>query len=144
MRAVGASGDLVSRIRDSLLGIGRIAPFVKQAGASWLAADPGPRGETLRQDIASLSDYDGHLTNKVQFLLDATLGFINIAQNNIMKVFTVFSVAGIPPVLIAGIYGMNFKNIREYDWAWGYQYCLVLMLVSFVIPVAAFKWRGWL
>ncbi len=144
LRAVGTSGDLVSRIRDSLLGIGRIAPFVAQAGASWLPADIGPRGKTLRDDIGSLSDYDAHLSNKVQFLLDATLGFINVAQNNIMKAFTVFSVAGIPPVLVAGIYGMNFKNIHEYDWAWGYQYSLVLMVVSFVIPLLAFKWRGWL
>ena len=144
LRAVGSAGDLVSRIRDSLLGVGRIAPFVAQAGEPWLPADLGPRGKTLRDDITSLADYDAHLSNKVQFLLDATLGFINVAQNNIMKAFTVFSVAGIPPVLVAGVYGMNFKNIHEYDWAWGYQYSLVLMVVSFIIPLLAFKWRGWL
>ncbi len=144
LRAIGNAGDLVSRIRDSLLGIGRIPPFVAQAGAAWLPADLRARGKTLRQDIASLSDYDAHLTNKVQFLLDATLGFINIAQNTIMKAFTVFSVAGIPPVLIAGIYGMNFKYIPEYDWAWGYPYGIALIVVSAIIPLIAFKWRGWL
>ncbi len=80
--------------------------------------------ETLRRDIASLNDFDTHLNDKLQFLLDATLGFINIAQNNVMKVLTVVSVVGIPPVLVAGIYGMNFKFMPEYDWAWGYPYGL--------------------
>ena len=83
-----------------------------------------PRLRTLRRDIASLNDFDTHLNDKLQFLLDATLGFINIAQNNVMKVLTVVSVAGIPPVLIAGIYGMNFKIMPELDWAWGYPYGL--------------------
>ena len=77
---------------------------------------------TVKQDVQSLNDYEAHLSSKVQFLLDATLGFINIEQNNFIKVLTVVSVVGIPPVLIAGIYGMNFKNIPEYDWSWGYQY----------------------
>ncbi len=77
--------------------------------SGWLPKDLTPRLKTLRQDIASIRDFETHLTNKLQFLLDATLGFINIAQNNVMKVLAVASVIGIPPVAIAGIYGMNFK-----------------------------------
>jgi magnesium transporter len=84
------------------------------------------------------------LANKVQFLLDATLGFINIEQNDIVKVLTVVSVVGVPPVLVAGIYGMNFKGMPELSWSWGYPYSLVLMVVSAVIPLMWFKWRGWM
>jgi magnesium transporter len=72
------------------------------------------------------------------------LGFINIAQNNVMKVMAIASVAGIPPVLIAGIYGMNFKYIPEYDWAYGYVWGWGLIIVSTIIPLAAFRWRKWI
>jgi len=144
LQTVGRAGDLVSRIRDSLLGVGRIVPYLRETAEAFLPPDLRTRLRTLRQDISSLNDYDGHLTGKVHFLLDATLGFISIAQNNIMKVFTVFSVAGIPPVLIAGIYGMNFKNIPEYDWPLGYLYALLAILVSAVLPLLWFRRKGWL
>jgi magnesium transporter len=98
----------------------------------------------LRRDIASLNDFDTHLNDKLQFLLDATLGFINIAQNNVMKVLTVVSVVGIPPVLIAGIYGMNFKNMPEYDWSFGYAYGLAMIVLTTLIPLGIFKWRNWI
>ena len=121
---LGRVGDLISHIRESQVGAGRIVPYVETTAAAWLPKDLQPRLHTLRRDIASLNDFDTHLNDKLQFLLDATLGFINIAQNNVMKVLTVVSVVGIPPVLIAGIYGMNFKSMPEYDWAWGYAYGL--------------------
>src|ERR1700687_718311 len=101
--------------------------------ADWLPKALVPRLETLRQDIASLNDFDTHLNDKLQFLLDATLGFVNIAQNNVMKVLTVVSVAGVPPVLIAGIYGMNFKIMPELGWTLGYPYSLALMALSTII-----------
>jgi magnesium transporter len=72
------------------------------------------------------------------------LGFINIAQNNVMKVMTIASVVGIPPVLIAGIYGMNFKNIPEYDWTYGYAWSWGLIIVTTIIPLAVFRWRKWI
>src|SRR6202042_1978180 len=99
---------------------------------------------TLRDDIGSLRDFDTHLSDKLQFLLDATLGFINIAQNDVMKVMTIASVVGIPPVLVAGIYGMNFKNMPEYDWSWGYQWGLGLIVVTGLIPLLWFKWKDWI
>lgn len=144
LKRIGRIGDLTSRIRDSLLGVGRIVPYVGQVAGDWIPADLVPRFKTLRRDIASLNDYDAHLTNKVQFLLDAVLGFINIAQNNIIKVLTVVSVVGVPPTLVASIYGMNFKNIPELEWAWGYQYGLVLIVISAIAPLLWFLRRGWL
>src|SRR5215469_5397205 len=143
LRRVGHNGDLASKIRDSLLGIARIVPFVSTMAADWLPAEVKPRLETLRQDVTSLNDYDAHLVNKVQLLLDATLGLINIDQNNMIKVLAIVSVVGVPPTLVASMYGMNFKYMPELDWAWGYPYGLALIALSAVLPLLWFKWRGW-
>ena len=143
LHRIGRSGDLASKIRDTLLGIARIVPYVENNGAAWLAPEAKPRLRTLRQDIYSLSQYDEHLTNKLQLLLDATLGMINIDQNNIIKVLTVVSVVGVPPTLVASMYGMNFRHMPELDWAWGYPYGLALIAVSAIAPLLWFKWRGW-
>ena len=142
--ALGRVGDLVSHVRESQVSAGRIVPYVETAAADWLPKELRPRLHTLQLDIASLNDFDTHLNDKLQFLLDATLGFVNIAQNNVMKVLTVVSVAGVPPVLIAGIYGMNFKLMPELEWMWGSPYSLALMALSTIIPLAIFRWRGWL
>jgi magnesium transporter len=144
LRSVGRAGDLVSKIRDTLLTLGRIVPFVATNAADWIPADQKGRFKTLRNDIVSLNDYDAHLTNKAQFLLDATLGFINIEQNNIIKVLTVASVVGIPPTFFASMYGMNFKWMPELEWAWGYPYALGLIFLSAIVPLLLFRWRGWL
>jgi len=143
LRRIGHNGDLVSKIRDSLLGIARIVPFVLSLAGEWLPADVKPRLETVRQDVASLNDYDAHLANKVQLLLDATLGMINIEQNNIIKVLAIVSIVGIPPTLVASMYGMNFRHMPELDWAWGYPYGLAVIAVSAIVPLLWFKWRGW-
>ena len=95
------------------------------------------------QDLQSLSDFELHLSNKIQFLLDAVLGFINTEQNDIFKVLTIVSVVGIPPTLIASMYGMNFHNMPELSWPWGYEWGLFLIFLSTLLPVAWFKWRGW-
>src|SRR6202035_5214088 len=105
LRRIGRNGDLASKIRDSLLGIGRIVPYVEGNAAAWLPTEAKSRLDTLRQDISSLSQYDEHLTNKLQLLLDATLGLIYIDQNNIIKVRTVVSVAEVPPTLPSSMYG---------------------------------------
>jgi magnesium transporter len=142
--ALGRVGDLVSHVRESQVSAARIVPYVEAVAADWLPKELRPRFRTLRRDIDSLNDFDTHLNDKLQFLLDATLGFINIAQNNVMKVLTVVSVAGVPPVLIAGIYGMNFKLMPELEWTWGYPYSMALIAVSTIIPLIIFRWRGWL
>ena len=144
LRKVGRAGDLTSKIRDSLLGFGRMVPYVVSLGTDWLPPEVKPHLETLRLDIVSLNDYDTHLTNIVQLLLDATLGLINIEQNNIIKVLTIVSVVGVPPTLVASMYGMNFRHMPELDWAWGYPYGLILIALSAILPLLWFKLRGWL
>ncbi len=144
LRAVGTAGERVSNIRDSLLGVNRIVLYVNEAAADWIPGNLRPRFKTVRQDVASLSDYDNQLTNKVQFLLDATLGFINIEQNNGIKILTVVSVVGVPPTLMASIYGMNFKMMPELEWHYGYAYGLTVIILSAVLPFLWFKRRGWI
>lgn len=144
LRRLGQMGDWISQIRDTLLGLGRIAAFVCETGDALLSADERPRIKAVRADIVSLNDYQLHLSGKVQFLLDATLGFINIEQNDVVKILTIVSVVGVPPVLIAGIYGMNFHYMPELTWHFGYPMALILMAVTGLAPLAWFKWRGWM
>jgi magnesium transporter len=143
IRAIGRAGDLISKIRDSLMGIGRIVPYTLGHCMAWMPHEVRPNLETLRSDVISLNDYDAYLTSKVQFLLDATLGLINIEQNNIIKVLTVVSVVGVPPTLVASWYGMNFKHIPELDWTLGYPYVMVVALLSAILPLIWFRARGW-
>lgn len=144
LQALGRAADLTSNVRDSLLGVGRILPFVGQVASSWINRDMRDRMKSVRQDIASLADYENHLNGKIQFLLDATLGLINNTQANIIKVMTVVSVVGVPPTLVASIYGMNFKFMPELDWRLGYPYALTLIILSALVPLLWFRRRGWL
>ena len=143
LQVVGQSGETTSYVRDSLLGLSRLTGFLQANGEPMLSAAAKHQLDTIRQDIASLNDYETRLTDKVQFLLDSTLGFINIQQNQTFKLLTVASVIGIPPTFVVGLYGMNFKHMPEYDWAWGYQWGLLLIVLSIVVPVAWLKVKGW-
>lgn len=144
LNRIGEAADRTSRIRDALLGLGRITAFATEPGLEGAPELHRGRLKALRTDLTSLTDYESHLSSKIQFLLDATLGFVNIEQNEIVKTLTVASVAGIPPVLIAGIYGMNFKFMPELSWPWGYPFAMALIVVSALIPVLWFKRRGWM
>lgn len=144
LSSVGATGDRLSLARDALLGLGRIAQFVATLDQDWLGAEFITRLGATSKDIGSLHEYEGQLSNKVQFLLDAVLGFITIEQNDLFKVLTIVSVVGIPPTVVAGIYGMNFERMPELAWQWGYPFGLAMILLSAVLPLAWFKWRGWL
>jgi magnesium transporter len=144
LRKLGRMNDGISHVRETLLGIDRIIAFVVDGDGKQRLVDSGPRLQSIRADVASLNDYQAHLSGKVQFLLDATLGFISIQQNDIVKTLTIVSVVGVPPVLIAGIYGMNFKYMPELGWAFGYPAALILIVISALVPIAWFKWRGWM
>ncbi|HEY5283598.1 MAG TPA: CorA family divalent cation transporter, partial [Polyangia bacterium] len=144
LRRIGATAEQISRMRDELLGLGRIGSYVMESGIAGAPPVNGTRLKAIRADIASLTDYEAHLSGKLQFLLDATLGFINIEQNEIVKTLTIASVMGIPPVLVAGIYGMNFRIMPELGWAFGYPMALGLILVSGLLPLWWFKRRGWM
>ena len=143
LNAVGAAGEDESRIRESLHGLQRIIGFVSEMTVNWMPPDLVTRLKTARQDLMSLIDFEGHLVDKTQFLLDAILGYISTEQNDIFKVLTIVSVVGIPPTLIASMYGMNFHNMPELGWRWGYPYALVLIALSTIIPIVWFKRRGW-
>lgn len=142
---VGNKGDLLSKIRDSLVSLQRLLAF-----ASGLAVERKTgklienRIRTLTVDVHALSDHAGFLTQKINFLLDATLGMINIQQTAIIKIFSVAAVVFLPPTLIASIYGMNYTHMPELSWSFGYPMALGLMVMSAVLPYFFFKWRGWL
>ena len=140
---IGDMGAHLSHIRETLLVLQRAVTFVTEHGNGWLEPPLKARLKMAGADVQSLNDYEVHLTDKLQFLLDAALGFINTEQNDLFKVMTIWSVAGIPPVLVAGVYGMNFHNMPELSWSLGYPYGLALIVVSAVLPLAWFKWRGW-
>jgi magnesium transporter len=140
---LGRAYDTISFLRDSQLGIARIAPYVETT-ADWLPKSVRSRLKSLYKDITSLNEFSTHLTDKVQFLLDATLGLISISQNSLIKVLTVVSIVGIPPTLIAGIYGMNFHDMPELSWTYGYPYAWAFMIASAVLPLILFRIKGWL
>ncbi len=144
LRRIGATAEQISRMRDELLGLGRVGAYVTESGIAGAPSVNATRLKAIRADIASLTDYEAHLSGKLQFLLDATLGFINIEQNEIVKTLTIASVVGIPPVLVAGIYGMNFRVMPELRWALGYPMALALIVVSGLLPLWWFKRRGWM
>jgi len=140
---VGNAGERLSHIRDSVLGLQRIVAYVAASSVDWIPHPVRAHLASPGSDLASLNEYQTHLTDKAQFLLDAVLGFINIKQSDIFQVLTVISVVGIPPTLVASIYGMNFKNMPELSWTWGYQYGLALILLSAVLPILWFKVKKW-
>jgi magnesium transporter len=143
LNEIGVAGDHLSRIRESMLGLQRIIGFVLKMTADWLLPDEKTRLSTAQQDIVSLVDFESHLSGKTQFLLDAILGFINTEQNEIFRVLTIVSVVGIPPTLVVGLYGMNFHDMPELTWRWGYPYGLALIALSTLLPILWFKRRGW-
>jgi magnesium transporter len=140
---VGDAGESLSRSRESLLALQRMSGFTVESWGEWLPHDVETRLRTVQKDVNSLTDFESHLSGKVQFLLDAILGFINTEQNEIFKVLTIASVVGIPPTFIASMYGMNFQHMPELSWAWGYAYGLSLIAISTIVPIVWFKWRGW-
>jgi magnesium transporter len=140
---IGDMGEHLSHIRDTLLVLQRAVPFVTEHGDGWLEPPLKARLKMAGSDVQSLNDYEVHLTDKIQFLLDAALGFINTEQNDLFKVLTIASVIGIPPTFIASMYGMNFHNMPEYSWAWGYEWGLGLIVLSIILPIVWFKVRGW-
>jgi magnesium transporter len=140
---IGIIGDRLSLARDVFLGIDRIVPFVAGLKHDWIIPEFESRLAALAKDTASLNAYEEHLSNKVQFLLDAILGFINIEQNDLFKILTIVSVVGIPPTVMAGIWGMNFKAMPELNWEFGYPIALAVIVLSTIIPLIWFKWRGW-
>src|ERR1700741_2521116 len=144
LRSLGRKYDLTSKMRESLLTIGRMLTFLNQAFESKAHKDVRAHIKTLSRDVLSLQDHSTYLSNKLTFLLDATLGLINIEQNNIIKIMSVAAIVFLPPTVLASIWGMNFHNMPELDWVWGYPIAIALILISGALPYLYFKRRDWL
>ena len=138
-----ALADIDAHTSDAKCSNIRPAILLNACAADWLPQDVISRLHLVERDLISLTDFESHLANKVQFLLDAILGFINTEQNEIFKVLTIAAVVGIPPTLIASMYGMNFRNMPELSWSRGYEWGLALIAISTITPILWFKSRGW-
>ena len=144
LERIGFNGELNSKARESLVSLARLLVFVQQSPSVQLTQEQKSRFHSVSRDVASLSDHSSFLGSKVSFLLEATLGLINIEQNDIIKIFSIVAVMLMPPTLVASIYGMNFHYMPELSWSLGYPMAFGLMVVSGVVPYLLFKRRGWL
>jgi magnesium transporter len=140
----GRTSERMARVNYTLVCLDRMAKFTIERAREWLGRDQISRLQSVSADIASLEQYAEGIVNRIQLLQDAATGIINVAQNEVMKILTIASVAGIPPVLIAGIYGMNFKNMPELNWVWGYPFALFLIVLTTLLPLIWFKWKNWI
>jgi len=143
LNAIAHEEDLNGRIRRNMMDTRRAVSFLMRGRL--LNSDQFEDARQILRDIESLDGHTSFLFDKINFLMDATVGFININQNKIIKIFSVASVAFLPPTLIASIYGMNFKGwFPELEWSLGYPFALVLMVISAIAPFWYFRRRGWL
>ncbi|MFO1249921.1 magnesium/cobalt transporter CorA [Inhella sp.] len=142
LTAIAREEDLNGRIRRNVMDTRRALSFMMRS--RMLSAEQFEDSRQILRDIDSLDSHTAFLFDKINFLMDATVGFININQNRIIKIFSVASVALLPPTLIASVYGMNFKFMPELDQPWGYPFALGLMLVSVAAPFLYFRRKGWL
>jgi magnesium transporter len=132
-------------VRESLVSIGRLLLFLaNEADVTRWAKEMRAQLKGMQRDVQSLSDHATYLSNKITFVLDATLGMVSLEQNNIIKIFSVAAVVLLPPSLVASIYGMNFKHMPELEWYYGYPMALLLILLAAVLPLYFFKWKKWL
>ena len=144
IRKVGAQGDLLGMLRESLATISRVLSHLYV-----LAGDTNNKGVkqkigVLNRDVLALNDHAAFMSGKMNFLLDATLGMINLEQNQIIKIFSIAAVVFLPPTLVASVYGMNFHHMPELDSVYGYPVALAGMILSALVPLVYFKKKGWL
>ena len=144
LEQIGRGGELVSKARESLVSLSRLLTFLQESGNARITEEARLRLRTVSRDVTALADHASFLGDKVQFLLDATLGMVTIDQNNILKIFSVVTVLMLPPSVIGAFYGMNFAYIPWLHQNWGVWAALGMMVVSAAIPYAYFKVKGWL
>jgi magnesium transporter len=145
LQSIGREGEVASKARESCHSLGRLLTFLAFVVNERKEGKPiYSRVRAAVRDVNSLTDHATFLSGKIIFLLDATLGMIQIQQNDIIKIFSVAAVVFLPPTLIASIYGMNFHTMPELDWLFGYPFALGLMVLFAVLPYIYFKHKGWL
>ncbi|MDJ0514201.1 MAG: magnesium transporter CorA family protein [Methyloceanibacter sp.] len=145
LQSIGHEGEVVSKVRESCHSLGRLLTYLAYAVNERKEGKiVTSRVRAAVRDINSLTDHATFLSGKIVFLLDATLGMIQIQQNDIIKIFSVAAVVFLPPTLIASIYGMNFHDMPELDWVFGYPLAIGMMILFAILPYLYFKHRGWL
>ena len=144
LRDVAGHHRLVAKTRDSLASLSRLLTFVYTLPDVQEDKDSRELCRSISRDIQSLSEHAAFISGNITFLLDASLGLINVEQNAIIKIFSIASVVLLPPTLVASIYGMNFRVMPELDWQFGYPWALAAMVLSALIPFFFFRWKGWL
>jgi len=144
LNRLGRAQNINAKARDSLISLARLLSFAVLAEQFTGDKELRDHLKSLQRDVQSITDHSGFLSGNITFLLDAALGLINIEQNSIFKIFSVFSVMFLPPTLVAGIYGMNFEHMPELRWMHGYPFAIALMLIAALGPLLWFKRRGWL
>ncbi len=148
LQRIGRAEDLNGKVNESLGTLVRLVGYLvaasDPAGSPPLGASEKATAHVLLEDIRSLREVAAVQADKVRFLLDATLGVINIRQSDVIKIFSVVAFVFLPPTLIASIYGMNFVHMPELGWTWGYPLALGLMVVSALVPWLLFRWKKWL
>ncbi|WP_417776330.1 magnesium transporter CorA family protein [Stutzerimonas xanthomarina] len=144
IQQLGQHRSLLSQLGESLFSSSRLIAFYRlHANEPKLGVAKGLL-KALERDVRSLGEHQARLLGDIAFLLDATLGLINIEQNAIIKVFSIAAVLFLPPTLVGTVYGMNFERMPELNWSFGYPMALGMMIVSAIIPYAWFKFRDWL
>lgn len=145
LKSIGRKGDIISKVRESMVSIERMLVFISSsASRSHQTSGLQEDWATALRDVQAIEEHATFLSNKVQFLLDATLGLVTIEQNDIMKVFSFVSVILLPPTLVGSLYGMNFKVMPELDWELGYPFAIGMMILAAVVPFLYFRWKRWL
>ena len=134
----------MAKTRESLVSLGQTCKFSDVGFRDQEGADLREQLKSVSRDISSLTDHASFLMANINFLLDASLGLVNIEQNQIIKIFSVAAVIFLPPTLVASSYGMNFEHMPELRWLFGYPMAIFIMIVSAVMPFLWFKRKGWL
>lgn len=140
---VGRIQRHLAQVSGAMLGVERGLAHLCEEAPQWIDKAHVTRLIVVRRDLHALAEFDQQIDDKLQFLLDATLGFINNDQNDLIKFLTIASVVTIPPMILAAVWGMNFKSIPEYGWAYGYLFAWVVLILSMVLPLAWFRWKKW-
>jgi magnesium transporter len=141
---IASHHQLVGKVRDSLVSLSRLVLFLQSQPAVRREEDAAELCGLVVRDLQSLGEHAAFVANNITFMLDASLGLINVEQNAIIKIFSIASVVFLPPTLVASIYGMNFQFMPELGWNFGYPMALFAMLLSAIIPFLFFRWKGWL
>ncbi|TLX58726.1 magnesium transporter [Stutzerimonas nosocomialis] len=144
VKHLGRHNSLLGKLSGSLLSITRQLGYVRLGASEWLREPARIALKSVERDVRSLGEHQAKISGEVTFLLDATLGLINIEQNSIIKVFSIAAVLFLPPTLLGTVYGMNFDHMPELHWAYGYPLALAMMVASAAASYAWFKFKNWL